>query len=61
MTFGHARHFVISHGCDIDEIKVMKINTPHFVTTSSSTSHMPPLIYEYNFLHIGSKVIFYDL
>ncbi len=41
MTIGHPHHFVISHGCHIDEIKVMKTNIPHFVTTSSSTNHMP--------------------
>jgi len=41
MTIEHPRHFVINHGCHINEINVMKIKIPHLVTTSSSTSHMP--------------------
>jgi len=41
MTLGHPYHFVISYGCDINEIKMMKTNIPHFVTVSSSASHMP--------------------
>jgi hypothetical protein len=41
MRIGHARHFVINHGCHIDEIKVMKVHTPHLVTASSFISYMP--------------------
>jgi hypothetical protein len=40
MAIGRPHHFVISLGCHIDEIKRMKINTFHLVTTSLSISHM---------------------
>jgi len=31
MTIGHPRHFVISHGCHIDETKKIKIETLHLL------------------------------
>ncbi len=39
MTIGHPHHFVISHGCHIDEIKVMKsfrIMSPNLLNLSTS-------------------------
>jgi hypothetical protein len=34
MKIKHPRHFVINHGCHIDEILKMKIDTLHLVTAS---------------------------
>jgi hypothetical protein len=55
MTIGHPCHLVISHGCHIDEIKVMKTNISHLLPP-----HHVPLMYEYKFLNIGFEVIVYD-
>jgi hypothetical protein len=47
MTFSHLKiiamiiecphHFVINHGCHVDEIKMMEIGTLYFIATSSSS------------------------
>jgi len=58
MIIGCPHHFVINHGCHANEIKMMKIDISHLVTTSSFTNHMP--IYDDDFLHIGLKIIVYD-
>jgi len=51
MTIGHPRHFVISHGCHIDETKKIKIETLHLLPPHCELITCPINIWLWFFTH----------